>query len=73
MTRACNQEYVVCIPVNVGVVSSCCGLLSQMLMSALRAPTTAVMCARTLWEGSSAGAGQATNSVKTGCPVKVRM
>ena len=42
-----------------------------MLMSVPRAATTAVMCARTLWEGSSVGAARATNSVKMGCPVKV--
>ena len=44
----------------------------QMLMSAPMAPTTAVMCAWTPQEGSSAGAAQATNSVKMECPVKVR-
>ena len=45
----------------------------QMLMSASKTLTTAVMCARTPLEGSSAGAARATNSVKMGCPVKVRM
>ena len=73
VTRVCKQEYVVCIPVNVGVVSSCCGLLSQMLMSALRAPTTAVLSAWTPREGSSVAVPMGTNSVMTEYLAKVSL